>query len=176
MARNVNKTQFPNADISYRYADHSSDKKTVLAHHPEQGVVGMIQLERMHPQLRSSPLTSSLAYVHPDFRQRGIASAMYHIGANQVGYKPIHDQARSPLGDKFAKSVGGAIPEGYEKPLMKQWDIPRDEIQINEKQGGAWESGRDIDPTVAKALTPVKPKKSRAKKPVQGTLDLGPEY
>ena len=33
MARNVNKTQFPNADISYRYADHSSDKKTVLAHH-----------------------------------------------------------------------------------------------------------------------------------------------
>jgi GNAT superfamily N-acetyltransferase len=163
----LSKGQFPNADISYRYADVSADKKVVMASHPEQGLVGMINFDRLNPGARASGLTSALAYVHPDFRRRGIASAMYNIGAHEVGYSPMHDTARTPLGDKLARSVGGAIPAGYEKPLMKQWDITGDDIHINEKQGGTWDRGTDIDPTVAKALTPVKPKRSRGKKPEQ---------
>lgn len=154
--------QFPNSDIEYRYTNQGADKKVVLAGHPDYGVVGMLNLERMNPRARASGLTSSLAYVHPDFRRRGIASAMYNIGSHEVGYKPLHDEARSPLGDKFARSVGGAIPADFPKPIMKAWDIPRDKIEINEKQAGNWAAGETVDPAVAKALTPVKPVRRRS--------------
>ena len=49
------------------------------------------------------------------YQRRGIATAMYHM-ANQLSdeygvVKPKHSNDRSDQGDKWAKSVGGDLPE-----------------------------------------------------------------
>lgn len=49
-----------------------------------------------------------LLAVAPDARHKGVASTMYRIAANHLGYKPPHDPQITPAAAAWAKKVGGA--------------------------------------------------------------------
>lgn len=156
--------QFP---INYRYV--ASERK-VLAATPEKGIIGILTAS---PEEKvGKGIQTSLAFVHPEMRRKGIASAMYNILSYQVGYKPRQDDVRSPAGNAWAKSTGGHIANPGEV-MMKQWDIPASEVEKNLPaiHTSDWMRGEKIDPTIAKALTPYKkPRKRKAKPPVQEQL------
>lgn len=163
---NLNRVQ-----MNYRYVDQG-EKKTVLAAHPTEGTVGLLNVEQSR---RDNPgagggLRSQLAFVHPDFRRQGIATAMYNIASYQLGYKPVHDLVRTKAGDAWAKAVGGAVPEAVRMP---SWDMTPEEANKNlpDRQWRNWMAGEPIEPSIAKALTPVREKKKRPRKFKQ--LDLG---
>jgi GNAT superfamily N-acetyltransferase len=165
--------------LSYRYTE-SGDQRIVNVADSEHGVVAHLAAGPTPPERgqRKPPmgtgLSTSLAFVHPDFRRQGIATTMYNVLSHQLGYRPMQDAVRTPMGDKWAQSTGAPLPQ---RMPMKQWDIPAETAYetIPEKQSANWMRGEPIDPTVVKALTPYKEPRRRKKGPQyeQGVLDLG---
>jgi GNAT superfamily N-acetyltransferase len=130
--------QRANPDISYRVLHDQGQsrgeiKSTVLAHHPEHGVIGLLHVDNSQwsrgrggiPEQRKmggKGLAVSLIHTRPDFQKRGIGSAMYNIARRELGYAPGHDVTRTPAGNRFAQSVSGGeggrghIPGGAKPP------------------------------------------------------------
>jgi hypothetical protein len=165
-------------DISYRFARNVPSERgvtqhNVLAAHPEHGIIGMMAIRGgdRGEQPWATPHISPI-YTHPQFRKLGIAGAMYHIAHHELGFPPAHDKDRSEAGNRFAQSVSGGDKPGYIPPrinTMGSWELD-DPSAMSERQSPNWMKGEKIDPTLAKALTPVKQKKSRRKQPEQLTL------
>lgn len=156
-------------DIEYRYSVTDSDKergRVVNAYHPEHGIIGHLSagIDRRYERTGLG-MSTKLAYVHPEYRRQGVATAMFNILSHQMGYTPTQDSVRTDAGDKWARSTGAPLPS---RIRMRNWDIPAGEVEesIAEAQRDNWERGEKVDPTIANALTPVKAK--RAKK--------GPKY
>ena len=180
--------------ISYRMvrdleAGRGGIKHSVLAHHPEHGVVGVLNLTNEHwrsgygrplpppEKAGGRGLSIGLANVDPRLQRQGIGTAMYHIATMELGYAPEHDIQRTALGNKFAQSVSGreggrgGIPGGAKAPYaMPGWqiDVPDEgPTEMAKIQQPNWERGTDIDQTWANAVTPVKQKRRRAPKQEQ---------
>jgi GNAT superfamily N-acetyltransferase len=186
--------QRANPDISYRVLHDQGQsrgeiKSTVLAHHPEHGVIGLLHVDNSQwsrgrggiPEQRKmggKGLAVSLIHTRPDFQKRGIGSAMYNIARRELGYAPGHDVTRTPAGNRFAQSVSGGeggrghIPGGAKPPQpMAQWGTTvEDTAGMAKIQAPYWAKGTDVDPTLASALTPQRAKPSRRRKAVQGQL------
>ena len=166
------------ADVEYRYVDDGPGKKQVLARDTgADRIVGHMSLDtHMHPKSSGKSfggnnpggfgLGVGLAYTTPEVRGQGIAGAMYNIASRELGYKPMHDNVRSPAGDRFARSVGGPFhpTDNYEKPVMQQWELLDGGEEMQDIQRPNWERGTPIDSTIAGALTPQKPKQRRKRK------------
>lgn len=176
-----------NPDISYRYTREPTTKggrikHVALASHPEQGIISSLVLSNDQWPNKREPWGRGLGvetvYTHPDFRQRGIASALYNIASRQLGYAPEHDQTRTKSGNAFAQKVSGGeggrghIPGGAKPPYpMPSWEL-EDPGTLPEKQSANWMRGEKIDPVHAAALTPQKPPTRRGRKPKQLALPL----
>jgi hypothetical protein len=173
------------SDISYRITralgrSRNEIKTSVLAHHPEHGVVGLLNLtnEQWATNPRQAPpeqsksggkgLNVSLAHVSPQFQKQGIGSAMYNIAHREMGYAPGHDVVRTKEGERFAQSVSGGERPGHipKATKMQSWELP-DPGTLAERQSGNWMRGEKVDPTWARASTPTKPKRRRGKQPEQ---------
>jgi len=156
------------ANIEYRYVDHSPTHKQVLARNVDnEQIVGLLKLDD-HLRDRGGAglgLGVGLVYTSPEVRGQGVAGAMYNIAHNQLGYQPMHDNVRSPAGNRFAKNVGGPFhpTTNMEKPMMQSWELD-DPSEMHDKQAANWELGTPIDQATAAALTPQKPKVRRKSK------------
>ena len=48
--------------------------------------------------------------VHPDYRNRGLATELYRRAAGMIGGPLDHSRERTPDGEAFARRVGGYLP------------------------------------------------------------------
>ena len=76
-------------------------------HNPTNAMVG-----QMHQHENGEV---SAIEIHPKHRRQGLATMMWNavkdISASKGLPAPKHSAARTPLGDKFAKSIGGDLPK-----------------------------------------------------------------
>lgn len=156
--------------LSYRYTENDGER-VVNAMHPDKGIVAHLAAGPNPEQGWGYGLSTTLAYVHPEFRRQGVATTMFNIMSHQLGYTPTQDRVRTKMGDAWAKSTGAPLPN---RIPMSDWDISASQAEesLPEKQMGNWMRGEKIDPTVAKALTPVKPKRKRSVKNEQLQMEL----
>jgi GNAT superfamily N-acetyltransferase len=66
--------------------------------------------------------------VIPEYRRRGVATAMYQLGhqlareySDRVNSGPEHSRDRTPEGDAWAKAVGGWLPPIITKDESDSW-------------------------------------------------------
>jgi GNAT superfamily N-acetyltransferase len=67
------------------------------------------------------PGVISMIEVHPDYRRKGIATAMFNQ-AQQYRPKPLHSDDRSYEGDQWARKVGG--PTIYGTDVRDEPEVP----------------------------------------------------
>ena len=114
----------------------------------------------------------SLAWVHPDYQRKGVASTMVGLERSRTGYTPIGDTALSPAGQKFQR--GSGVPTNPKGELVSR--------RIGDAMAGARQqdvqrlqqhvlAGAQFDPLLVKLTAPYKaPRRKREPAPVQGQL------
>lgn len=98
--------------FSHEHAPPPAQHVMVYANHPEHGVVGSMRLAPQGFGGREGRVIRDID-VSPQFRRQGVGKGMFSHAVSQ-GLSPEHSIHRTDLGDAWAKSVGGSVPERHE--------------------------------------------------------------
>lgn len=105
MTRNI--ADFQGLNISHEDGGRNS---TILvnATHPDHGTVGYLSLGySIGGQRKIRDI-----WVKPDFRRRGVATALYNYAVNN-GLNPKHSAERTNAGEAWARTVSKRLPRRF---------------------------------------------------------------
>jgi len=95
----------------HEFAEAPAQHAMVYAEHPEHGQVGSMRLAPVGFGGREGREIRDID-VSEQFRRQGIGKGMFEH-ATDNGLQPEHSRHRTNLGDAWAHSVGGTIPERH---------------------------------------------------------------
>lgn len=97
--------------FKHEHAEPPAQHVMVYATHPDHGVVGTMRLApHGFGGLNGREIRD--IDVGEQFRRQGIGSGMFKHAMSE-GLTPMHSRFRTDLGDSWANSVGGSVPERH---------------------------------------------------------------